>query len=197
MKIAVFFDRDGTLNVEKGYIRDVAEVELIPGAAHAVRSLNDAGFLCILTSNQTGAARGYYSLEHIHALNNRVMELLRKEAGAWLDAVYFCPHYENGTVAEYAHPCDCRKPEPGMIYRAKQEFPDIDLQNSFVVGDKASDIAFAQNAGCRGILVRTGYGESVLSGTYQTLEVQPEAICTDITEAVAYILAQQQGATAK
>lgn len=188
MRIAVFLDRDGTLNVEKGYIRNVAEIELIPGAARAVRKLNDAGILCILTSNQTGTARGYYPLEHIHALNKRVADLLKAEADARLDAVYFCPHYEGGIVPELALPCTCRKPASGMIKQALKDFPDIDLHRSFVVGDKATDIAFARNAGCRGILVRTGYGENVLAGVYQSLETHPDAVCADISEAVAYIL---------
>lgn len=188
MRIAVFLDRDGTLNVEKGYIRDVAQIELIPGAARAVRRLNDAGILCIVTSNQTGAARGYYPLAHIHALNRRVAELLSEEGGARLDAVYFCPHFEGGTVAELTQSCDCRKPAAGLIHQAVRDFSDIDLRRSFVVGDKASDIAFARNAGCRGILVRTGYGEDVLSGAYQTLDVQPDAVCADLSEAAVYIL---------
>jgi D-glycero-D-manno-heptose 1,7-bisphosphate phosphatase len=189
---AVFLDRDGTLNVEKGYISDVDALELYPGAARVVRLLNDAGILAILVTNQTGAARGYYSIEHVHALNRRVADLLMHEAGARLDAVYFCPHYKDGIIPEFTKDCDCRKPSPGMILQAKQDFPDIDLTASFVVGDKATDITFAFNAGCRGILVRTGYGEQVLAGEYQELDVQPEKICADITEAVAYILSQQQ-----
>jgi D-glycero-D-manno-heptose 1,7-bisphosphate phosphatase len=189
---AVFLDRDGTLNVEKGYIRDVEALELYPGAAQAVRRLNDAGSLAILVTNQTGAARGYYTIEHVHALNRRVADLLMQEAGAKLDAVYFCPHYKDGTVPEFAKDCGCRKPAPGMILQAAQDFPDIDLTASFVVGDKATDITFARNAGCRGILVRTGYGEQVLAGEYQNLEVQPEKVCPDIVEAVAYILSQPQ-----
>lgn len=190
MKIAVFLDRDGTLNIEKGYIRSVAEIELIPGAAQAVRRLNDAGILCILTSNQTGAARGYYPLEHIHALNKRVADLLKAEADARLDAVYFCPHYEGGVVPELALPCTCRKPAPGMIKKAQKDFPDINLRRSFVVGDKATDITFARNAGCRGILVKTGYGKDVLVGVYQNLETRPDAVFADITEAVTYILTE-------
>ena len=188
---AVFLDRDGTLNVEKGYISDVDAIELYPGAAAAVRRLNDAGIPAILVTNQTGAARGYYTIEHVHALNRRVSELLMQEAGARLDAVYFCPHYKDGIIPEFTKNCDCRKPAPGMILQAAQDFPDIDLATSFVVGDKATDITFARNAGCRGILVRTGYGEQVLAGEYQNLEVQPEKVCADIIEAVAYILAQQ------
>ncbi|MCX8044086.1 MAG: HAD family hydrolase [Desulfobacterota bacterium] len=188
MRCAVFLDRDGTLNIEKGYIRNVADVELIPGAARAVRALNDAGILCIITSNQTGAARGYYPISHIHALNHRVVELLMQEAGARIDAVYFCPHYEGGIVPELSCSCVCRKPAPGMIHQAIRDFPDIDLKKSFVVGDKATDIAFARNAGCKGILVTTGYGQDVLSGRYQTLDVAPDAVCSDITAASTYIL---------
>jgi D-glycero-D-manno-heptose 1,7-bisphosphate phosphatase len=187
---AVFLDRDGTLNVEKGYISDVGAIELYPGAAAAVRRLNDAGIPAILVTNQTGAARGYYTIEHVHALNRRVSELLMHEAGARLDAVYFCPHYRDGIVPGFTKDCDCRKPAPGMILQAKRDLPDIDLAQSFVIGDKATDITFARNAGCRGILVRTGYGEQVLAGEYQNLEVQPEKVCADIIEAVAYILSQ-------
>jgi D-glycero-D-manno-heptose 1,7-bisphosphate phosphatase len=190
MRRAVFLDRDGTLNVEKGYIRDIADIELYPGAAQAVRLLNDAGILAILVTNQTGAARGYYTIDHVHGLNRRVADLLMHEAGARLDAVYFCPHYKDGIVPEYTRDCDCRKPLPGMIFQARRDFPEIDLGQSFVIGDKATDITFARNAGCRGILVRTGYGEQVLAGTYQELEVQPEKVCADINEAVAYILQQ-------
>jgi len=188
MTSAVFLDRDGTLNVEKGYIRDLREVELIPGAAKAIRLLNEARIPAILTTNQTGAARGFYPFEHIVALNNRVLELLKEEAGARLDAVYVCPHYDAGIVTEYTMSCNCRKPAPGMILQALKDFPHIDLQSSFVIGDKATDITFARNAGCRGILVRTGYGEEILAGTYQTLDVQPELICGDIAGAVDYIL---------
>ncbi len=188
---AVFLDRDGTLNVEKGYISDVGAIELYPGAAAAVRRLNDAGIPAILVTNQTGAARGYYTIEHVHALNRRVSDLLMHEAGARLDAVYFCPHFKEGIVPEFTKDCDCRKPAPGMILQARRDLPDIDLAQSFVIGDKATDITFARNAGCRGILVRTGYGEQVLAGEYQNLEVQPEKVCADIVEAVAYILLQQ------
>lgn len=192
MRRAVFLDRDGTLNVEKGYIRDVADIELYPGAAAAVRRLNDAGILAILATNQTGAARGYYTIEHVHALNSRVTALLMQQAGARLDGLYFCPHYKDGTVPAYTRDCDCRKPLPGMIVQARRDFPDIDLEQSFVIGDKATDILFARNAGCRGILVRTGYGEQVLAGTYQELEVQPEKVCADIAEAVDHIMSQPQ-----
>ena len=190
MRKAVFLDRDGTLNVEKGYIRDIDQVEMYPGAAGAVRLLNKAGILAILVTNQTGAARGFYGIEHVHGLNNKVQELLKDGAGARLDAMYYCPHYADGIVAEFTRACDCRKPAPGMILQAARDFKNIDLANSYVVGDKATDITFARNGGCRAVLVRTGYGEQVLAGGYQALVAQPEKVCADIAEAVAYILSQ-------
>lgn len=188
--IAVFLDRDGTMNVEKGYIRNVDDLELIPGVARAIRKLNDAGILAIMTTNQTGAARGFYDVEHILALNNRVSSLLKEQADAHLDAVYYCPHLAKGTVVEYAIECDCRKPEPGMIQEAAKQFPQIDLAHSYVVGDKASDVVFGYNAGCQSILLKTGYGERVLAGKYQVLEKQPHFICDDLPQAVDLILSR-------
>lgn len=190
MSIAVFLDRDGTLNEEVGYIREVRNLQLISGAARAVSRLNDANIYAILTTNQSGPARGYYEESHVHALHQRLEALLKEEGGAWLDAVYYCPHHPRGSVEVFTKTCDCRKPAPGMIQQALQAFPDIDLKNSYVLGDKATDVEFAVNAGCKGILLRTGYGEEVLKGTYQELTVKPYLICRDIVEAVDRILGE-------
>lgn len=188
MAIAVFLDRDGTLNEEVGYIKDVREMRLISGAAEAVSRLNDANIYTILTTNQSGPARGYYDEAHVYALNETLVGLLKEETGAWLDAVFYCPHLPDGIVEAYAMPCECRKPATGMIQQALAMFPSIDLENSYVLGDKATDIEFAVNAGCKGILLRTGYGESVLTGEYQQLTVKPHLVCRDIVEAVDRIL---------
>ncbi len=190
MTIAFFLDRDGTLNVEKGYIRNVQDLELIPGVAQAIRCLNEAGVLAILTTNQTGAARGFYDLAHIHALNDRLQELLKQEADAHLDAVYYCPHLEKGVVPEFALDCQCRKPEPGMIQQALERFPDIDLSRSYVLGDKASDVAFGKRAGCHSVLLKTGYGQRVLEGKYQSLPEPPEFVFEDMPQAVSRILGE-------
>jgi D-glycero-D-manno-heptose 1,7-bisphosphate phosphatase len=190
MTIAVFLDRDGTLNVEKGYLRQVQDLELIPGVAQSVRKLNDAGVLAILTTNQTGAARGFYNLAHIDALHERLSLLLKQEAGAHLDAIFFCPHLPKGVVPELSIVCHCRKPAPGMIEQAVQRFPQIELTKSYMLGDKASDVGFAKNAGCRSILLKTGYGERVLAGKYQVLENQPDFIYNTMPEAVDLILAR-------
>jgi D-glycero-D-manno-heptose 1,7-bisphosphate phosphatase len=186
----VFLDRDGTLNVEIGYIRNVDDLVLIEGAADAVRKLNQSGIAAILVTNQTGAARGYYAESHIHALNARLLKLL-KENGAHLDYVYYCPHLEEGIVEPFNRACACRKPAAGMVEQAYAEHPQLDKTKSFVIGDKASDVELAQNCGARGILVTTGYGEAVLKGEYQHV-VKPDFQAPSIVEAVDWILAQVQ-----
>jgi D-glycero-D-manno-heptose 1,7-bisphosphate phosphatase len=194
MTIAVFLDRDGTLNEEIGYIRDVADLRLISGAARAVTKLNDANIYAILASNQSGPARGYYDETHVQALHHQLANLLRDESGAWLDAVFYSPYLPEGSVPQYAQASRCRKPDIGMIEQALAQFTDIDLARSYVIGDKATDIVFAKNAGCKGILVRTGYGEDVLQGRYQELEHSPYWICRDVGDAVNRILQEVEGA---
>lgn len=182
----VFLDRDGTLNVEDGYIRQLERLVLIPGAAEAVCRLNKADVAAILVTNQSGAARGYYPESHILDLNNRLVELLKKE-GAYLDALYYCPHLPDGTVDEYTSACQCRKPEIGLVERAAADDPSLDRKRAYVVGDKSTDVELAHNIGGKGVLVRTGYGDQVLEGTYQW-PVKPDYIAAEITEAIDWIL---------
>jgi D-glycero-D-manno-heptose 1,7-bisphosphate phosphatase len=184
----VFLDRDGTLNVESGYIRDVENLVLIDGAGEAIKKLNDANIAAILVTNQTGAARGYYSEEHINALHRRLTGLL-SACNAHLDAIYYCPHLADGTVEPYAVDCKCRKPEVGMVEQAFAEHQDLDRAQSFVVGDKATDIELARNCKSKGVLVRTGYGEAVLKGEYQWV-VRPDYEAHSIVEGIDWILSQ-------
>jgi D-glycero-D-manno-heptose 1,7-bisphosphate phosphatase len=193
MTTAVFLDRDGTLNVEKGYIRTVEDLVLIPGTAKAIKHLNEQGILAILTTNQTGAARGFYDLSHIEALNQRVAKLLFDEANAHLDAVFYCPHLSKSTIPEFAIECLCRKPQTGMIEMACKQFQSIDLESSYVIGDKASDVMLAKNAGCKSILVKTGYGEKVLAGQYQVLTDQPDWIANNTAEAIENVIIPAAG----
>jgi D-glycero-D-manno-heptose 1,7-bisphosphate phosphatase len=186
----VFFDRDGTLNEEVGYIRALEDLQLISGAAAAVRKLNEAHVAVVLVTNQTGAARGYYEEEHIHALNDRLERLLAED-GARLDAVYYCPHLPEATVSQYALRCQCRKPEAGLVTQAFENDLSLDRSRSYVVGDKATDIELAHNCGAVGVLVKTGYGQAVLDGTYQH-QVSPDFTCQTIVEAVDWILADLQ-----
>lgn len=188
-KKAVFFDRDGTINEEVGYIRDLNHLKLISGAADSIKRLRNAGFLAVLVTNQSGPARGYYSEDWVLQLNNRVQELLEQE-GTMLDIMYYCPHLPDGVVEEYSIECNCRKPEIGMFLKAREEF-NIDLTNSYMMGDKATDAEAGRNAGCKSILLKTGYGERVLAGDYQHL---PEAdyIAEDINSATNWILEREK-----
>lgn len=186
---AVFFDRDGTLNVEAGYIRDVKNLNLYDGAAAAVKKLNDAGILTILTTNQSGPARGFYDEAHVHALHARLEQLLMDEAGAKLDAIFYCPHLPHGTVEPYAGECTCRKPNIGMIQQAQATFPQIAISTSVVFGDKATDVDLAVNAGCNSVLLKTGYGQRVIDGQYQVLNHQPTWVCDTVADGVDTYLA--------
>ena len=172
---AVILDRDGTINEDTGYISDPGALRLIEGAAAAIKSLNMEDVKVIIISNQSGVARGYFSRADVRAVNDRLRGLL-KGGGAGIDAFYFCPHHPD-------EGCGCRKPRPGLIRKAAVEH-SIDLCNSYVVGDKATDIGLARNTGAKGILVLTGQGTSE-SGK---LKAAPHLIARDIKEAVRWIL---------
>lgn len=188
-KPAVFLDRDGVLNVEMGHIRNLDDLRLIPGAARAVRQLNDCNIFCCLVTNQAGAARGLFSLDHINALNQRLCDLLDAEAGAKLDALYACRYLSapaGGKNPELTCWSTWRKPNTGMLVAAAWEC-DLDLKRSIVVGDKATDIDMANNVGAKGVLVRTGYGEDILSGDYQH-HAYPAYVAQDLADAVEWIV---------
>lgn len=158
MKRAVFLDRDGTINLKKEtYITEPAQFELIPGAAEAIRSLREAGYLAVLTTNQSAVARGLVTPDGLDAIHERMNELL----GEPLDALYACLHYREGVVAEFAVACECRKPLPGMLLRAARDH-GIDLRGSVMVGDAVRDLRAGRAAGTRTVLVRTGSGEEAL-----------------------------------
>ncbi|PSB32644.1 D-glycero-alpha-D-manno-heptose-1,7-bisphosphate 7-phosphatase [Stenomitos frigidus] len=188
---AVFLDRDGVLNQEVGYIHEVTDLNLIAGVAQAVKQLNQAGLFCCLVSNQSGPARGYYPASHVNALHDRLCQLLAAETGAHLDALYYCPYLsapEGGTEPAYTRWSTWRKPNTGMLVAAAWAH-DLDLNRSFMVGDKATDVDMAHNAGCSGILVQTGFGDRILSGRYQH-QTKPDFIARDLLNAADWILQQ-------
>lgn len=155
---AVFLDRDGTLNSYVGFLRRPEELELLPGAAEAVRRINESGYLAILVTNQPVIARGEVTYEELRVIHNKLETLLGRE-GAFLDAIYFCPHHPHGgypgEVAALKRDCPCRKPKPGMLLEAAADF-HIDLAASWMVGDRESDILAGRAAGCRTALVGAG-----------------------------------------
>lgn len=186
MRPVVFLDRDGTINVETGYIRNLDDLVLIKGASNAIKRLNQNGIAAVLVTNQSGAARGYYSEDHIAKLNAKLAQLLLDD-GAFLDAMYYCPHLPDGLVIDYKRHCHCRKPAPGMVEKAFMEHPDFDCTNSFVIGDKATDIELARNCGAKSVLVLTGFGADVVKGTYQ-VKVTADFQAPSIAEAVDWVL---------
>jgi D-glycero-D-manno-heptose 1,7-bisphosphate phosphatase len=185
-KSAVFIDRDGTLIVDAEYLSDPDKLELYEDSAKSLEKLNKAGILAILVTNQSGVARGYFDENTVHVLNKKLADELKNQ-NAYLDAIYYCPHHKKGVVEEYIKECDCRKPKTGLIKQAVSDFKEIDLQKSYVIGDKASDIELAKNAGCKSILVKTGYGQQVLNGSYQEY-IEPDFVAENMKDAVDWIL---------
>lgn len=184
-RTAVFLDRDGTLNDEVDFVRSPAELRLIPGAAAAVRRLNDAGLVTVMISNQSGIARGYLTEEILGTIHEKLLAGLAEE-GARLDALYYCPHHPDGPVEAYAVPCSCRKPLPGMLVRGAGEF-GLELGSSFVVGDSAVDILAGKAVGATTILVLTGYGRRAVQDE-RLADVQIDHVVEDLPSAVERIL---------
>lgn len=163
---AIFLDRDGTINKYVGFLRNINDFELIDGVAEAIRKINESGYLAVVVTNQPVIARGEVSFEELEEIHNKMETLLGKE-GAYLDAIYYCPHHPHkgyeGERPELKIDCDCRKPKPGMLLKAAADF-NIDLSRSWMVGDGENDIQAGINAGCKTVLLSNGnerYGQTV------------------------------------
>jgi D-glycero-D-manno-heptose 1,7-bisphosphate phosphatase len=185
----VFLDRDGTINREKDYLYRVEDFEFIRGVPQAIARLNRVGARVIVISNQSGIARGYYTLADVEKLHDHVQqELLR--AGAHIDAFYYCPDHPQGSVQGFCKDTDDRKPGAGLFLRAIREH-HLENDHRYVVGDKRIDLEAGHKVGCLGILVRTGYGEK------EAQELQPHTdlcalITADLPEAVDWILSKEK-----
>ncbi len=186
---AVFIDRDGTVNEQMGYINHISRFVMLPGAAEAIRLLNMHQYLAIIVSNQSGVARGYYPIGLVDEVHAHMRALMEKE-GAFVDGIFFCPHYERGSVPEYSIECDCRKPRTGLIEKARKAF-EIDMDNSYVIGDRYSDIELALRSDMKGILVTTGYGQGDIDYVFPRLSFKPAHIARDLLHAVRWIIEEQ------
>lgn len=193
MNRAVFLDRDGTVNVEVGYLKDLADLRLIPGAGAAIKRLNEAGLKVILVTNQSGIARGYFSESFVQETHERLTQMLRDE-GARLDGIYYCPHHPKAGASHYTKECDCRKPGTGLIDQAVREHA-LDVKASYMVGDKWSDVELGQRAGAHAILVQTGFAPDDPGNKRPVHVHDPEFIAHDITEAVEWIVRNAAGMT--
>ncbi|MGN0455480.1 MAG: D-glycero-beta-D-manno-heptose 1,7-bisphosphate 7-phosphatase [Acutalibacteraceae bacterium] len=169
---AVFLDRDGTINKYVGFLRDTDEFELLPGAADAIRKINSSGYLAVVVTNQPVIARGEVTYGQLEIIHNKMETLLGNE-GAYLDAIYFCPHHPHkgyeGEVPELKFDCDCRKPKPGLLLKAAEDL-NIDLSQSWMIGDSESDIIAGLTAGCKTALIGNGeFGQNMTAASLPEL----------------------------
>ena len=183
---AVFIDRDGTLTEEVGYVNHPRRLRLLPRSAEAIRRLNSAGLKAVMVTNQSGVARGYFSEEVLHAVNEALVSQLKAEGG-YLDGLYVCVHHPTEGKSPYRAVGDCRKPEPGLLKRAEADL-GLDLSRSWVVGDKIIDIIAGRRAGARSILVLTGYGLGEWEYRRSAWPSEPDHVAEDLLDAVDWIL---------
>lgn len=183
---AVFLDRDGTLIEEVGYIDTPDKIQLIDGAIKAIKLFNKMGFKTIIVSNQSGVARGYFNEDTVKMINDKVIKLF-DDQGAILNSIYYCPHHPEYGNEIYKKDCECRKPKPGMILKAVNEYK-IDLSKSIIVGDKYSDVLTGKNLNLFSILVLTGFGkkEDKIIKSHK-LNPKPDLIVEDIYQATLHI----------
>lgn len=151
MNKAIFLDRDGTINVDKNYTYRISDFEFIPYAVEGLKLLKEAGYLLIILTNQSGIARGFYTEEDLFALNQWMFQELDRD-GIRIDGFYYCPHLPDATNVDYRLDCDCRKPKLRMFYKAVNEF-DIDLNNSFSIGDNVRDLEICKDTNCKGYII--------------------------------------------
>ena len=181
---AIFLDRDGTINVDHGYVHEIDEFEFIEGVIDAMRQLKEMGYALVVVTNQSGIARGKFTEAQFETLTEW-MDWSLADRGVDLDGIYYCPHHPQGTIDAYRQTCDCRKPQPGMLTRAAADL-DLALDRSFVVGDRWHDLEAGQRVGARTLLVRTGYGRTEEASP--KAHVQPSAIVDNVIDAVSWIL---------
>ena len=182
---AVFFDRDGTLIHDPGYLNHPDQVRLLDGAAEALRELQRLGCKTVVVSNQSGVARGIVTEEMLGKIHERLRELLTAQ-GASLDGIYYCPYHPDGVIPKYHKESDWRKPKPGMLLAAAQEM-EIDLTRSWMIGDNDRDMEAGRSAGCRTILIR-----STRSGAGSPDKSRPDHIAVNMSEAVNIIKKQHR-----
>jgi D-glycero-D-manno-heptose 1,7-bisphosphate phosphatase len=183
-KIAVFLDRDGVINEEVNYLYKPEDLILISSAIEAINILNRNEILTIVVTNQAGVARGYFSEGDVETLHQYIQSILSSHE-SYVDAFYYCPHHPSEGLGDYLVSCDCRKPKPGMLHQAAVDF-GIELNHSYIVGDKYSDIVAGQQAGCKTILVMTGHGANELK--LKSIETKVNHIAMHILDAVLWIV---------
>jgi len=172
---AVFLDRDGVINIDKSFVHKIKDLEFVPGIVDVLRYLQEKGYLLIIITNQSGIARGYYKIRDFYNLTNYMTNKL-KESGINITATFFCPHYPKGKIKEFSFECNCRKPKPGMVISAISIF-NINPKNSWLVGDKDSDILLGKALGIKTIRLKSIY----------EFNVNPDYLVHDVKEIINII----------
>jgi D-glycero-D-manno-heptose 1,7-bisphosphate phosphatase len=190
---ALFMDRDGTVSEEVGYVNHPSRFRVFPYSAEAIRLLNDNGWLAIVVTNQAGVARGYFSEDVIIQIHDQLRRDL-ETASAKLDAIYYCAHHPSVGEPPYRLDCECRKPKAGLIDRASKDFP-VDLERSWMVGDRYSDIELARNAGLHSAFVLSGYGRGEWEYQRGAWKLEPEVVADTLLD-VARIIIERDRARA-
>ena len=184
MKKAIFLDRDGTVNVDVGYLHQLKDLELFPFAVDALRLLKRAGYELIIVTNQSGLAQGLIAPGFVEVCHDEMRRRLQA-GGADLDALYYCRHHPGGSVKEFSVDCRCRKPLPGMVDDAVRDL-GVDPKQSWVIGDKWLDVNLGHAVGAKSILVRTGWGAEQEQRRPKGQQV--DAVCDNLIHAVSVIL---------
>lgn len=186
---AVFLDRDGTINEEVGYVNHLERFTLLPRVGQAIRLLNQYEIKTVIITNQSGVARGYFPESLIYQVHQKMQDLLKGER-AYLDGIYYCPHHPDVGEPPYRQKCQCRKPATGLVEKAVREL-NIDLSQSYMIGDRGVDIEFGHKFGVKRILVLTGYGKGEWEYYRDQWKVKPDYVALGLYEAVQWILKQE------
>jgi len=191
LNAAVFLDRDGTLIKEVGYLSSLSQIEILPNVPEGLRLLKSLGYFLIVVTNQSGVARGFFSESFVLQVHSVLWEMLAQKC-VQIDAFYYCPHHPTEGFPPYDIDCECRKPKTGMLKEAAIAC-NIDISRSWVIGDSLVDMQLARNAGCRGVLLRTGHGRMIeQNGVHEPPFFY--AVKDDLLEAANYIASNNAGA---
>lgn len=188
-KRAVFLDRDGTINKDVGYPSSFSMIQIFPYSFEAIRKINEAGLFAVIVSNQSGVGRGLIVEKDLHDIHQKLKAAFAKR-NAHFDGVYYCPHYRLSSIPRYRKNCRCRKPNPGMGLQAAAEL-NIDMNNSYMVGDKVEDILFGRNIQAKPILLLTGFGQEALP-KLKKKRIAPAYVAANLLDAVNWILKQEK-----
>lgn len=188
-KRAVFLDRDGTINKDVGYPSSFSMIEIFSYSFEAIKKINDAGLLAVIVSNQSGVGRGLIVEENLLGIHQKLKAAFAKR-NAHFDGIYYCPHYRLSSIPRYRKNCRCRKPNPGMGRQAAADL-NIDMNNSYMVGDKVGDILFGRNIQAKPILLLTGFGQEALH-KLKKKRIAPAYVAANLLDSVNWILKQEK-----